>query len=128
MEAVEEELKFRIEPKDLDVRLCQHGLIRVQRREGLQLDQLRLQFAGRVTHESEVDLNEHRVRNFVWHAELRRDRRLRSTQVLGIVDKLVDKRSAVNGHPLNERRREETRGLAECERNVHSATRGHLTT
>ena len=45
--------------------LRQHGLVGVEGREGLQLDQLWLEFSAGIAHQPEIHLDEHRVRRLV---------------------------------------------------------------
>ncbi len=75
IQSTQEIAKFRVEAEDIDIRLRYHWLIRVERREGLQFDEFRLQLTCRVTHEAEIHLDEHRVRRFVRHAKLCGNRR-----------------------------------------------------
>ena len=72
----------------LDILMGCGSLISVERREGLQLDQLRLQFAPGVAHQAEVHLHEHGQRSFVGNVILRRDRRVGGAAIFGIVHQL----------------------------------------
>src|ERR1700722_18833951 len=62
-----------VEFKDLLIHLRKHGLIRIQRRESLQLNEFGLQVASLVAYEAKVHLDEHGVRRLARYIELRGD-------------------------------------------------------
>ena len=59
-----------VETENLFVGLREHGLVSVERREALQLNQFGLQFAGRVPHQPKIHLDEQGVSGFARNSEL----------------------------------------------------------
>jgi hypothetical protein len=82
--------KLRRQAIRLDILVRGGSLISVEGREGLQLDQLGLQLAVYVAHQTEVHLHEHRQRRLVGNVVFGRDGDIRSAAVFRIVHQLRD--------------------------------------
>ena len=59
-----------IQTENFSVRLREHRLVRIERREALELNQFGLQLAGLVAHQSEIHLDKKRMRRFARNFEL----------------------------------------------------------
>src|SRR5437870_13315973 len=69
--------------------LCERMLKRVQRRETLQFDQLRQQIAITISHQSEIDRDEHRSFGLARNIPLWRHRRVGLAQVILVAQQLL---------------------------------------
>ena len=112
VEAAEEIPQVRVESVHVDVGAREHGLKGIERREGLQLDQLGLKLAGGVADEPEIHLHKHRPRRFVGYVELGRDGSVGALAVIGILDELADERFTIFAHALDHGLRKEGRRFA----------------
>ena len=105
----------------VDVSLCQRPLVGVERREGLQFDQLGLQFSLGIANESKVNLHEHRVRRFVLNFELCGNCLVGFCPIFRIVHELANEFLARAGHAVDQFFREEARSFRQAELDVSSA-------
>ncbi len=102
IQSAQQIFQVRIQTENFSVRLRQHRLICVERREALQFNQFGLQLAGLVAHQSEIHLNKKRIRGFPRNFELIRNRGRRGLAVLDAVE-LLNQFLAVLRHLVDQR-------------------------
>ena len=126
VQSTQEILQIVIQLEDIQVSLRQHRLVRIQRREGLQLHQLRLQFASSVANKSEVHLNEHRIAGLVRSMERSRNCLVGNLSIGRAIGELVNQLAARLRHAVEQCLREETRCFAKAEVYRRTATPRHF--
>ena len=70
IQSAQQILQIRVQAKNFPIGLREHGLVGVERREALELDQLGLKLAGLVPHQPKIHLHEQRVRRLARNSEL----------------------------------------------------------
>ena len=114
IETAQVDAQVRTQTKAVDVLLRRHRLVSVERRKGLQLDELGFQPAFAVANQSEVHLHKHRSRRFVGNVVFRRDRLVGNAQILRAGQQLHDQLPAVLRHLLEQCLRYEDRCLGDA--------------
>src|ERR1035437_6532312 len=98
-----------------------YRLVSIERREGLKLDEVRLQLSARVAHHADAHLHEHRQRRSIRHAVMRRNGRVGRPAVLWIIHKLQDQITAILRHLVEQSFGYKAGRLRDAEADVRTA-------